>query len=147
MAQKVIELCQQYDVRGLAYDRWKTAEMLRFFNDEGFMAQEGQGDGLCLKPWGQGTASMEPAVSAFERAVLDNELKHDGHPLLTWCVMNALVKMDEAGNRKFDKSKARFRIDGAVALAMAMGFRAIDLAEPQPISPWEDPNYNLLNLL
>jgi hypothetical protein len=34
--------------------------------------------------------------------------------------------MDPAGNRKLDKDKARFRIDGAVALAMMMGLRSRD---------------------
>ena len=34
--------------------------------------------------------------------------------------------MDPAGNRKIDKDKVRFRIDGAVALAMLMGLRARD---------------------
>jgi phage terminase large subunit-like protein len=38
------------------------------------------------------------------------------------CAGNALVKMgDEAGNRKLDKRRSRGRIDGMVALAMAVG--------------------------
>ena len=41
--------------------------------------------------------------------------------------------MDPAGNRKLDKGKARFRIDGAVALAMAMGLRARDRENNKPI--------------
>jgi hypothetical protein len=36
--------------------------------------------------------------------------------------------MDPAGNRKLDKDKATFRIDGAVALAMLMGLRSRDRA-------------------
>jgi len=36
--------------------------------------------------------------------------------------------MDPAGNRKLDKEAARFRIDGAVALAMMMGLRSRDRA-------------------
>jgi hypothetical protein len=34
--------------------------------------------------------------------------------------------MDPAGNRKLDKDKARFRIDGAVALTMLLGLRSRD---------------------
>jgi phage terminase large subunit-like protein len=41
------------------------------------------------------------------------------HPVLTMCASNAIVTMDPAGNRKFDKAKASGRIDGMVALAMA----------------------------
>jgi hypothetical protein len=39
---------------------------------------------------------------------------------------NAIAVMDPAGGRKLDKDKSRFRIDGAVALAMLMGLRARD---------------------
>ena len=41
---------------------------------------------------------------------------------------NAVATTDPAGNRKIDKDKARFRIDGAVALAMAVGLKARDVA-------------------
>jgi phage terminase large subunit-like protein len=37
------------------------------------------------------------------------------------CCANAVAKRDEAGNRKLDKSKSTGRIDGMVALAMAIG--------------------------
>jgi phage terminase large subunit-like protein len=40
---------------------------------------------------------------------------------------NAMAITDPAGNRKLDKSKSRFRIDGAVALAMAVGLKARDI--------------------
>ena len=40
--------------------------------------------------------------------------------------------MDPAGNRKIDKDKVRFRIDGAVALAMLMGLRARDREAKTP---------------
>ena len=39
---------------------------------------------------------------------------------------NAIATTDPAGNRKLDKDKARFRIDGAVALAMLIGLRSRD---------------------
>ena len=41
--------------------------------------------------------------------------------------------MDPAGNRKIDKDKVRFRIDGAVALAMLTGLRARDRGGDKPI--------------
>jgi phage terminase large subunit-like protein len=40
--------------------------------------------------------------------------------------------MDEAGNRKLDKHKASGRIDGMVALAMAVGCFAKEEVEPPP---------------
>jgi phage terminase large subunit-like protein len=50
---------------------------------------------------------------------------HDGgHPILRWMADNVAVRQDPAGNLKPDKSKSSERIDGIVALAMALG-RAI----------------------
>ncbi len=37
------------------------------------------------------------------------------------CAVNAVAVSDPAGNRKFTKQKATGRIDGMVALAMAVG--------------------------
>jgi phage terminase large subunit-like protein len=82
-----------------------------------------------LVPWGQGYASMTQAVEAMEGSVLDRRLIHDGNPCLTWNISNAMVISDAAGNRKLDKSKTRFRIDGAVALAMSLGLKSRDTKE------------------
>jgi len=52
---------------------------------------------------------------------------------LTWNISNAIAISDPAGNKKLDKSKTRFRIDGAVALSMAVGLKSRDMAkEPEP---------------
>jgi len=40
--------------------------------------------------------------------------------VLTMCAANAVCTKDPAGNRKFNKAKATGRIDGMVALAMAV---------------------------
>lgn len=125
VAMRIAEIFGQYHVLGLAYDRWQIDNLLREFDGVGLEAhQDGEhGDGLRLIPWGQGYKDMSPAIDAMETAVLHNELVHPGNPVLTWNVANAVSTMDPAGGRKLDKSKARFRIDGAVALAMALGLK------------------------
>lgn len=130
VARKIIELCGRYKVLGLAYDRWRIENLVQEFDRLDFAAQKGDGDGLRLIDWGQGFAMMASAVDAFERSVLEGQLKHPGNAVLTWNVANAVVVSDPAGNRKLDKAKARFRIDGAVALAMALGLKARD-ASPE----------------
>ena len=60
----------------------------------------------------------------LEHELLEENLRHGAHPVLTMCAANAVVTRDPAGNRKLDKSKAAGRIDGAVALAMALGHAA-----------------------
>jgi phage terminase large subunit-like protein len=55
---------------------------------------------------------------------MERKLVHANVPIMNWSMANAVVILDTAGNRKLDKEKAAFRIDGAVSLAMAMGLRA-----------------------
>lgn len=143
IAHFIAQLCSTYQVIGLAYDRYHIDQILRYFDKIGFDVQEGPGYGLRVEKWGQGYVDMAPAVNAFERAVILGDLKHDGNPLLTWCVMNAMVQPDPAGNRKLDKSKSRFRIDGAVALAMALGFKARERSAETFVSPWEDASFKI----
>jgi phage terminase large subunit-like protein len=69
---------------------------------------------------------MGPAIDALEHAVIERKLVHESSPVLNWNVSNAVAVTDPAGNRKLDKDKATFRIDGAVALAMCLGLRARD---------------------
>ena len=136
VAMKIAELTTQYDVVGLAYDRWGMDNLLREFDGVGLQAHsEDDGDGLRLIPWGQGFASMGPAIEAFEVAVMHRELVHPNNPVLTWNIANAVATSDPAGNRKLNKQKARFRIDGAVAAAMALGVksreRTPEMTEPE----------------
>lgn len=129
---QIAELCERYKVLGLAYDRWRIADILREFDRIGFEAfedkdkDEHEGSGLRLVPWGQGFRDMAPAIDALEFSVIERKLAHPMNPVLNWNVANAVASTDPAGNRKLDKEKVKFRIDGAVALAMAVGLKARD---------------------
>lgn len=116
VARDIYEALAGLDVRGIAYDRWRI-ETLRQQ-----LAHHGQP--LPLMDWGQGFKDMAPALDALETTVLEGQLRHGGHPVLRMCVANSVAVHDAAKNRKLDKEKARGRIDGAVALAMALGLRA-----------------------
>ena len=63
---------------------------------------------------------------------------------MTWCFSNAIAISDPAGNRKLDKSKARFRIDGAVAVTMAKGLKARDMAKEPGKSAYGAENAEVL---
>jgi phage terminase large subunit-like protein len=128
IANVIAQLSVQYRVRGLAYDRWRVEDLLRDFDRIGLRAYKDteKGDGLRLVPWGQGFVSMGPAIDALELSIIERSLIHDNNPVMMWNMANAISTMDAAGNRKIDKAKARFRIDGAVAVAMLMGLRSRD---------------------
>lgn len=146
VAMKIAELCTRYRVLGLAYDRWRIDALIKELDRLGVEThKDDTGPGLKLIDWGQGYASMAPAVDAFERSVLERRLLHPGNPVLTWNIANAVVAQDPAGNRKLDKSKARFRIDAAVSTAMALGLKGRERDNMTvTTSPWDSPDFSLV---
>ncbi len=60
--------------------------------------------------------------------MLDQKLIHGGHQVLTWNVADAVVMIDPAHGRKIAKDKSVDRVDGLVALAMAIGLYNRELA-------------------
>lgn len=113
VAQRLCDLCDDFDVREIAFDRWRMdvlqTELARL------------GRELPLVPFGQGFKDMTPALDTLEHALSEGKIRHGGNPVLRMCAANAVATRDAAGNRKLDKSKATGRIDGLVALAMAFG--------------------------
>ena len=116
VAAEMKQVFAKYDVQGVGFDRWRI-DMLK-----PWLAMEGLTDVDIdkFRDFGQGHASMTPALDALEVKLLNEQLKHGENPILTMCASN--VKVDTSGGgKKFDKRKYRGRIDGMVALAMAVG--------------------------
>jgi phage terminase large subunit-like protein len=116
IAAKVDALAREFDLQLLAFDRWKIDGFKRELADCGCETP--------MQPFGQGFKDMAPAVDYFERLLIERKLRHGAHPILTWNITNAVVSTDPTGARKLDKQRARGRIDGAVALTMALGAAA-----------------------
>jgi phage terminase large subunit-like protein len=101
-------------VEAIAIDRWNsTATTTRLLEQ-----------GLPVVRFGQGFASMSGACKELERLVLARQLYHTGCPVLRWCMANVALEKDAAGNIKIAKNKSKEKVDGAVALAMAIGVAA-----------------------
>jgi phage terminase large subunit-like protein len=123
VAAKIAEVTKGIpNLRKIGFDRWRFDMLAAEFERTGVT--------LPFEPFGQGFASMSPAVEAMVSSVLQEQLCHGGHPVLNMCANNVVAKSDEAGNRKLDKARSTGRIDGIVALAMAMGVAAMNKQEP-----------------
>lgn len=116
IARRLAEIASTYDLKGVAYDRWRIEDLKKTLADEGIE--------LPMMPWGQGFKDMSPAVEEFERLILNCSIRHGGHPLLTWNLSNCVVETDPAGNRKLSKEKSTERIDGIISAIMAIGLHA-----------------------
>lgn len=107
----IVNMHEQTPFRELAYDPWNLTQL----------ATQLQGDGLTLVPFRQGFASMSPAAKELEKRLLGKSFAHGGNPILKWMAANTAVEQDPAGNIKPSKRKSTERIDGIVALTMAIG--------------------------
>jgi phage terminase large subunit-like protein len=116
VALKVAELHGRYQIRALAYDRWRIEDIKREL--------DAIGCAVPLVAFGQGFKDQSPAVDVLERLVEEGKLRHGNHPVLAMAAVNARAEQDAAGNRKLSKRRSTGRIDPLVALCMALGVAA-----------------------
>ena len=120
IAEHLRGVFDRYNVAKIAFDRWNMRHLHPWLVQAGFTEEEIEER---FVPFGQGFQSMSPALRDLESVLLDSRMRHGAHPVLTMCAANSVVKGDEAGNRKLDKRKSTGRIDGMVALAMAVAMQ------------------------
>ena len=116
VAQYLRDVCGDYNVKKIAFDRWGFRHLKPWLLQAGFTDAE---LASIFVEFGQGYQSMSPALRGLESMLLNGRMAHGNHPVLSMCAANAIVTKDPAGNRKLDKAKSTGRIDGMVALAMA----------------------------
>jgi len=117
IAEHLRGLFDRCDVKALAFDRYNMKHLKPWLERAGFTEDELDR----FIDFGQGYVSMSPAIRELESKLLSKKLRHGNHKVLEMCARNAVTVSDPAGNRKFTKHKATGRIDGMVALAMAVG--------------------------
>ena len=109
--EKFIEdLGTKYHIKEIAFDRWGAVQM----------TQNLEGAGFTVVPFGQGYRDMSPPTKELMKLTLEKRIAHGGHPALSWMMDNIHVRTDPAGNIKPDKEKSTEKIDGAVAMIMAL---------------------------
>ena len=109
--KKILECAEFYDIQSIAFDRWNSNSLVQQLTEKG----------LDLDPFGQGFISMTSPIKSCEILVKKKLLHHGGHGMLRWMVSNIVTKKDDAENIKFSKAKAGDKIDGIVAMVMAIG--------------------------
>ena len=107
---QIDEDAQAYDLSEMAFDRWGATMIIQAIQDLGL---------TCVQ-FGQGFASMSAPMKELEKLILSHKIAHGNNPVLTWMAGNLVASVDSAGNIKPDKAKSIEKIDGMVALIMAL---------------------------
>ena len=116
VGELISELCREYYVVRIPCDRaWNVRLMGQLL-----------AEGLPIEEYAQSDANMTRAAQRVFDAVAEERIHHGGDPELTDYVLNTAVKTGRQGGFRFTKPDDEARIDGAIALAMAL-----DVAEAE----------------
>ena len=108
---KINELSLKYRIQSIAYDRWNASQLVIDL----------QNDGANMCPFGQGFVSMSAPTKELEKIILAKQIIHNNNPAMNWMLSNVALQEDSAGNIKVAKNKSKEKVDGIVALVMAIG--------------------------
>ena len=103
------ELARAYDVKAISFDP-------RFFDVPAKMLAD---EGLPMMRVDQSVERMTPICGSLLELIKRGEMRHDGDEALSTHVLNAIPRFNERGFT-LQKSKSRGKIDGAIALALAV---------------------------
>lgn len=133
--QRIRDMIATYDVREVNFDvAYSQPVMSPLLEDFGEM----------IATVRQGWVTQSPALNELERAIVEGQFQHGGHPVLRWCFANVAIHTDSAGNRVMHKGKSTDRIDGAVATWMAVSRAA---AGEQHSSIFDVPNFDPMDFV
>ena len=101
----------RFNVEAVVYDPWQATQMATTLSEDDAPMVE------CRMT----VQNMSDPMKSVEALVLDRRLLHDGNPILTWMMGNVVAKLDAKDNIFPRKERYEQKIDGVIALIMAMG--------------------------
>lgn len=127
----------KFGLQEIAYDPWGAVQLANQLQDD---------DGIVMVEHRQGYKSMSNPMKELMKLVKSKKLAHGGNPVLRWNADNIVVKTDPAENIKPEKAKSIGRIDGLVAVIMALG-RALDNGGEKPLGYNDREDEQLLRVI
>ena len=120
--QHVLDDAGRFDVREIAFDPWAALE-----TQQELQRELGE-DKIISVP--MQTKYLSYPMKQLEALTLEKRIHHDGCPVLTWMMSNVVAHEDANENVFPRKEKPENKIDGAVALILALS-RALADTGPQ----------------
>ncbi len=109
--EEILEDCRRFQVTAVAYDPWQATQLAGRLSDKDIPMVE----------YRNTVQNMSDPMKWLEALVQDRRIAHDGDPALAWMMGNVVAKRDFKDNIFPRKEVYENKIDGAVALIMALG--------------------------
>ncbi|MBG7462430.1 terminase large subunit [Pseudomonas aeruginosa] len=110
----ILDLAKQIDLQDSAFDDWQANSLITRLSNTS----------IPVVDFNQTVKNMSDPMKEVEARVIARTLWHDGNPVMTWMMGNVAAKIDAKENiypRKENDNDPNCKIDGPVALIMAMG--------------------------
>jgi len=107
---------QRFFVREIPHDPWHAAALVQFVQ-----ARPEWDQSSTFVEVRQSVQNLSPPMKELEALVLAGRLHHDGDPVLGWMISNVVCHRDTKDNIFPRKEREENKIDGALALIMALG--------------------------
>lgn len=108
--EKVKELNETFRIAEIGFDPWNAQQL----------CTQLMSDGLTVIELRQNFANLSGPMKELESLVRTKQLDHGNHPIMRWMASNVSATMDKVGNIKPGKERYIDKIDGIVALVMAI---------------------------
>jgi phage terminase large subunit-like protein len=107
---EIKDLCAELDVWAVPYDRFQAVQF----------ATRMTAEKVPMAEFAQVVSKMSEPMKAVEALVIEGKVSHDGNPMMAWMMSNVQVLVDRKDNVYPRKARPENKIDGPVALIMAM---------------------------
>lgn len=114
----------RFDVKGIAYDPWNALQLATNLGN----------DGAPMVEYRNTVQNFSDPMKSLEALVQDKRVNHDGNPVLRWMMGNVVAKLDAKDNIFPRKERYENKIDGVVALIMALGIATSGEGEVNPFA-------------
>ena len=121
------EFARRFDIQCVAYDPWQAS----------YLAQRLTEEGLPMVEYRQTVQNMSEPMKQLEAMVLEKTLTHAACPVLGWMMSNVVAHVDAKENIYPRKEFPQNKIDGVVALIVALG-RYLLNEQASDLSAWLD---------
>lgn len=108
--KQITELKKQFNFNEIAFDSWNAQWISKKLTDDGFKAE----------PARMVYQTMSEPMKELMGMVLEKKLEHFGDPILAWNAGNVSATTNPNGEIRPDKDKSKEKIDGIVAVIMAL---------------------------
>ena len=131
MKDDVLDLCKRFTVGAVVFDPYHDTYMMIKLMDEGVTCTE----------YAATVKNFSDPMKLIDALTHEKKISHPIDPVMDWMISNVVARVDNKDNVYPNKERPELKIDGPVALIMAMGWH---LENPEPAaSSYEDENVQI----